>query len=168
MMAINAPCATYSLANFLLISYIFLTDKTFLYPVAITNTCAIVFTWYFAILFIDNSIPVRMIEKYKWSLFQYFIGEFIFHIIPYYVCVMFWRVLSNSAILQVAQTDFEKALIKHSGLYSMMLNLFWTIIMENTFELNDTYVFLYYKDWNWIWFVNLLSHMVPMFILNDT
>jgi hypothetical protein len=151
---------TYSLANFLFVMYVVSFNHYHLIPLCITNSIAIACTWYFYIIMVDATLPLRMMEKYQWPWIVYLSGEFVFHVIPLLLAIQFLM------SLQQFNLRSESQLLQHSGLYTLCINLMWSLFVHGGFEPNQVYVFIDPHQWNIIWHINAVLHIGSMYIVN--
>ena len=148
---------TYSTANFVFFCYVFFWREIQWYPIAICSTISLNITWYTTILFIDRTIPFRMMEKYNWSIPLYIIGELALHFIP---CII------SLQRLVYLPPYFCSSCSSFGGVYTALANLMWSCIFHGGFEPNDAYVFLKYWQWNLVWTLAIICHLSTMYVIN--
>lgn len=129
-----------------------------LYPLMICNNIGLCATWYYAILFLDRTIPTRMMQKYDCSLWLYLLGEFVIHLIP--VGLAFHTLWNFEEIRHYLNSSAE--IVQLCGFYSMMVNHMWPMCIQDGYQLNQAYVNLSAQSWCYIWTVNVVSHILSM------
>jgi hypothetical protein len=152
-------CYHYSTFNFIYTIMVFTFKYYKLYPIAMTNTLATVFTWY-SVLIYDNTFAIRMIQKNNWTLIQFITGDVLLHLLP--CLIVFYEFLYNRSYIHYHNTE----LVQNCGLYSMFLNLSWAIVTQGGFTLNTAYVPLPIYAWNFMWIINILAHIGSMLLIN--
>ncbi len=159
---LSSQSGHYSTINFFLLWYIKFIKKYKWYPFIICNTFGVALTWYSAV-FLDRTIPYRMMKKNNWSLFKFISGDIMLHIISLLMCKYMLRDYSS---FYMEPKNYE--IIKHCGFYSLFTNMLWSLLYQQGFELNQRYVPLPTWKWNTVWSINVLAHLLPMFYMNST
>lgn len=154
----------YSTISFFIYMYIYFFKLYKYYPFIITNSFSILGTWYSTILIWDNKLIHNMIIKNNWSYIQYYIGDFILHIIPFLTSI---TILLDKNNYNQLQKYSNNDIFRHSGLYSCFTNMFWSILNRNSFNLSMTYVIQPYYNWNYIWCTSILIHLMTMHLINS-
>ena len=152
----------YDTFNFIYLLFVFMFKESRLYGIVACNTIAITTTWYLALCY-DNSIIYRIMKKYDLSLLLFLLGDAVFHVGPlgFILLQLFSTNTFYKEIKDVLLYDPNNQLIIHSGLYSVFLNLLWSLLSQNGFELNSSYYM-----WNLFWIINISTHVTIMCWIN--
>lgn len=157
---LSSKSGHYSTISFFLLFYIKFLKQYNLYPFIICNTIGTVLTWYSAVV-LDRSIPIRMMQKHNWSCLKFISGDILLHLVPLITTI---RMLYKKEYTNTKNNNYE--IVKHCGFYSLFLNMLWSLIYQQGFELNDRYVPLPTHKWNIVWSCSVMSHLLPMFLMN--
>lgn len=163
-MAFSLSVNNLSVLNLFFINYVYWSKSYFLYPMCICNTSALTLTWYSSILFVDCSLPKRMIEKFGWNILIYIMGEIMLHIMP---CLFIRHIYNDFHKHKHLLIHHQLIYVHHAGLYSLLFCYFFAVVFQNGFALNEVYVNLQPFQWNILWSINALSHIGTMFWLNQ-
>lgn len=150
---------SYSVYNIIFLLFTYQTPTSRWHYFAMNNTIGLTLTWYWAI-FLDPSLPSRMISKYNWSLPKFILGDILIHFIPFIYSI--YNISKYQNQNQMAQQD---PIILHSGIYTLFTNLLWSHINFDTFDVSAIYVHQSTQTWNIIWLGNAIFHFLPMLLI---
>jgi len=163
LMLVFSYIGHYSSFGFVFFIFVYFANIYVYYPFIISNSISIFLTWYTTICFLDRSLIQRMIEKNEWSLCKYIFGDIILHIVPAGVSLhLLYDTKTYDKLILYKNED----IVRLSGFYSCMTNMFWSLISQTTLQANKAYVFQHPMTWMYIWLLSIFYHMVPMIILN--
>lgn len=147
----------YSTTNFIfvIVAEIFHLDN--IYPFLICNTIGVSCTWYVS-LFLDKTIPTRMMEKHNWPLTEFIIGDVCLHFIP-----LIWAIGN----MITHELNAANEISRHCGLYSFLTNMIWCCFAYHGFDPQQAYIKEPFYIWNLIWAFNAYFHIMPMLYMQS-
>jgi hypothetical protein len=155
-LSLTKICNIYCYSNFnlLWIVYLHLSKDKNLIPFVVSNHVATINSWYSSWI-MDSTIPLRLIIKYNWYSLQFVIGDLLLHILP---TIYLMDLLSNTHL------EFDKSIshVRYSGLYSLLIHLFWGLSLADPFNISGLYLELTPIITNTIWLILTSSHILSM------